>query len=124
MQTGVLYAMEPYRHGFLVTDGHHNRVLRVGLDGSVAAVRSFGEIVPTGLAVEGRTVFMAEAGPVPRLPENGKVVSFDERSPALADVAAGGRLLVDVEGGRGRTLFALAQGTSRPVTIQARPPIP
>ena len=25
--TGVLYAMEPYRNGFLVTDGHFNRVL-------------------------------------------------------------------------------------------------
>ena len=27
--TGVQYALEPYRGGFLVTDGHHNRVLRV-----------------------------------------------------------------------------------------------
>src|SRR3954464_4085080 len=27
--TGVQYAMQPYRHGFLVTDGHHNRILRV-----------------------------------------------------------------------------------------------
>jgi hypothetical protein len=27
--TGVQYAMEPYRGGFLVTDGHHNRVYRV-----------------------------------------------------------------------------------------------
>ena len=25
--TGVQYALEPYRGGFLVTDGHHNRVL-------------------------------------------------------------------------------------------------
>ena len=31
--TGVQYAMQPYRGGFLVTDGHHNRVLQVGLDG-------------------------------------------------------------------------------------------
>ena len=30
---GVQYAMEPYRGGFLVTDGHHNRVYRVTLDG-------------------------------------------------------------------------------------------
>ena len=27
--TGVQYALQPYRGGFLVTDGHHNRVLRV-----------------------------------------------------------------------------------------------
>jgi hypothetical protein len=108
--TGVQYAMQPYRGGFLVTDGHHNRVLRVGLDGSVSAFRSFGNIVPTGLAVRGNTVYMAEAGPIPHLPENGKVVSFDARSSAVTDVASGGRLLVDVEFGRGRTLFALAQG--------------
>ena len=33
--TGVQFALEPYRGGFLVTDGHHNRVLRVTLDGTV-----------------------------------------------------------------------------------------
>ena len=27
LDAGVQYAMEPYRGGFLVTDGHHNRVL-------------------------------------------------------------------------------------------------
>ena len=31
--TGVQYAIEPFRGGFLVTDGHHNRVLRVSHDG-------------------------------------------------------------------------------------------
>jgi len=31
--TGVQFALEPYRGGFLVTDGHHNRVWRVTLDG-------------------------------------------------------------------------------------------
>ena len=108
--TGVQYAMQPYRGGFLVTDGHHNRVMRVGLDGSVSAFRSFGDIVPTGLAVHGNTVYMAEAGPVPHLPENGKIVSFDAKSSSVTDVASGGRLLVDVEFGRGQTLFALAQG--------------
>jgi hypothetical protein len=33
--TGVQYALQTYRGGFLVTDGHHNRVLRVTLDGAV-----------------------------------------------------------------------------------------
>jgi hypothetical protein len=114
VQTGVQYALQPYRGGFLVTDGHHNRVLQVGLNGSVSAFRSFGDIVPTGLAVHGKTVYMAEAGPVPHLPENGKIVSFDAKSSTVADVASGGRLLVDVEFGRGRTLFALAQGFFTP----------
>ena len=30
--TGVQYALQTFRGGFLVTDGHHNRVLRVTLD--------------------------------------------------------------------------------------------
>jgi len=53
---------------------------------------------------------MAEAGPIPHLPQNGKVVSFEPKSPTATQVAAGGRLLVDVEFARGHTLYALAQG--------------
>src|SRR5688572_14094309 len=59
--TGVQFALEPYRHGFLVTDGHHNRVLRVTLDGEVTEFLAFDNIVPTGLAVAGNTVYMAQA---------------------------------------------------------------
>jgi hypothetical protein len=66
--------------------------------------------VPTGLAVSGNTIYLAEAGPVPHLPQNGKIVSFTPGSPTAADVASGARLAVDVEIGRGRTLFALSQG--------------
>jgi hypothetical protein len=108
--TGVQYALETYRGGFLVTDGHHNRVLRVTLDGNVTAMIQFGNIVPTGLAVSGNTIFMAEAGPVPHLPQDGKVVSFEPGSSTANDVASGAPLLVDVENGRGQTLFALSQG--------------
>ena len=53
---------------------------------------------------------MAEAAPVPHRPEDGKVVSFGSKSPTATEVASGARLLVDVEFGRGRTLYALAQG--------------
>ena len=108
--TGVQYALETYRGGFLVTDGHHNRVLRVTLDGEVTELIAFGNIVPTGLAVWGTTVYMAEAGPVPHEPEDGKVVSFGPKSPTATEVASGASLLVDVEFGRGRTLYALSQG--------------
>jgi hypothetical protein len=108
--TGVQYALETYRGGFLVTDGHHNRVLRVTLDGNVTEMIQFGNIVPTGLAVSGNTIFMAEAGPVPHLPQDGKVVSFEPGSSTANDVASGAPLLVDVENGRGQTLFALSQG--------------
>src|SRR6266567_3073157 len=62
--TGLQYALQTYRGGFLVTDGHLNRVLRVTLDGEVTVLIAFGNIVPTGLAVRGNTVYMAEAGPV------------------------------------------------------------
>ncbi len=108
--TGVQYALETYRGGFLVTDGHHNRVLRVTLDGEVTELIAFGNIVPTGLAVSGNTVYMAEAGPVPHEPEDGKVVLFGPKSSTATEVASGASLLVDVEFGRGRTLYALSQG--------------
>jgi sugar lactone lactonase YvrE len=108
--TGLQYALETYRGGFLVTDGHHNRVLRVTLDGTVTAFNAFDNIVPTGLAVSGNKVYMAEAGPVPHEPEDGKVVSFGPKSSTATEVASGASLLVDVEFGRGRDLFALSQG--------------
>ena len=53
---------------------------------------------------------MSQAGPVPHLPENGKIVSFSLNSPTVTNVASGAPLLVDVEFGRGQTLFALSQG--------------
>ncbi len=108
--TGVQYALETYRGGFLVTDGHHNRMLRVTLDGEVTEFRVFDNIVPTGLAVSGNRVYMAEAGPVPHEPDDGKVVSFGPKSSTVTEVASGAPLLVDVEFGRGRTLYALSQG--------------
>jgi hypothetical protein len=108
--TGVQYALEVFHGGFLVTDGHHNRVLRVTLDGEVTELMAFDNIVPTGMAVSGNTVYMAEAGPVPHLPQDGKVVSFGPKSRTATQVASGASLLVDVEFGRGRRLYALSQG--------------
>lgn len=110
VSTGVLYAIQPYRGGFLVTDGHLNRVLQVSLDGKITVVRRFNDIVPTGLAVKGDQVYMSQAGPVPHLPENGKVLSFSNNSSTVTTVGSGAPLLVDVEFGRGQTLFALSQG--------------
>ena len=107
---GVQYAMEPYRGGFLVTDGHHNRVYRVTLDGAVSEFITFGNVVPTGLQVHGNTIYMAEAGHAPHHPVDGRVVAFSQGSSTADVVASGARLLVDVERGRGNTLFALSQG--------------
>jgi hypothetical protein len=122
--TGVQYALEAYRGGFLVTDGHHNRVLWAGLDGEVTELIAFDNTVPTGLAVSGRTVYMAEAGPVPHLPEDGRVVSFGPRSHTVRPVASGASLLVDVEFGRGRLLYALSQGPGIPGAPDGAPAQP
>jgi hypothetical protein len=112
--TGVQYALQTYRGGFLVTDGHLNRALRVTLDGEVTVLIAFDDIVPTGLAVSGNTIYMAEAGPVPHQPQDGKVVSFGPKSTSATEVASGASLLVDVEFGRGRQLYALSQGPGVP----------
>jgi len=108
--TGFQYAIEPFRGGFLVTDGHHNRVLWVTRDGEITELIAFGNVVPTGLAVSGNSIYVAQAGPIPHEPEDGKVVVFGPKSTTATEVAAGARLAVDVEFGRGRTLFALSQG--------------
>lgn len=109
--TGVQYSLEKYRNGFLVTDGHHNRVLHVTRDGAISELITFGNIVPTGLALVGSIVFMTQAGPVPHLPENGKVIAFGPWRHFVWEVASGAPLMVDVEIGRRFELFALSQGT-------------
>ena len=112
LKTGVQYAMEPWRGGFLVTDGHHNRLLSVGLNGSISELKGFGDVVPTGLSVQGNTISMAEAGAITGGgPEIGKIIAIDANSGAVTDVAGPAPLVVDVERGRGQTMFGLAQGT-------------
>jgi hypothetical protein len=108
--TGFQYAMEAFRGGFLVTDGHHNRVLWVSRKGEITELISFGDVVPTGLAVSGNSIYVAQAGPIPHQPEDGKIVVFGPKSTTAIEIAAGARLAVDVEFGPGRTLFALSQG--------------
>jgi len=111
VKTGVLFAMQPYQGGFLVTDGHLNRVLSVTLDGKISVAEAFDDIVPTGLTLGPRhTVFMAEAGPVPHLPQDGQIVKFQPNSPdVVTEVASGASLLVGVKFAGGH-LFALSQG--------------
>jgi hypothetical protein len=110
LKTGFQYAIESFRGGFLVTDGHHNRILWVTREGEITELIAFGNVVPTGLAVSGNSIYVAQAGPTPHEPEDGKVVVFGPKSTTANEVAAGIRLAVDVEFGRGRTLFALSQG--------------
>src|SRR6266581_2600429 len=114
IHTGLQYALQSYGGGFLVTDAHLNRVLRVTLDGEITVLIPFDNIVPTGLEVRGNTVYMAEAGPDPHLPQAGKVVSFEPKSPTATEVASGVPFLLDVEFGGGGRLYALSHGTVDP----------
>src|SRR5436190_12804734 len=114
IQTGLQYALQTYRGGFLVADSHLNRVLRVTLDGEISVLIPFDNIVPTGLEVRGNTVYMAEAGPDPHLPIAGKVVSFGPTSPTATEVASGTPFLLDVEFDGGGRLYALSHGTVDP----------
>lgn len=109
LPTGVQYALEPYRNGFLITDGHHNRVLLVSREGDIQEFMAFSNVAPTGIAIRGNTVYMAEAGPIPHNPEDGQLVAFGDHRPLVA-IAGGMPLLVDVELGRGNSLYALSQG--------------
>jgi hypothetical protein len=111
LTTGVQYAMDIFDGDILVTDGHHNRVLQVALDGEVSEMIAFDNTVPTGLAVNGDKVLMAEAGPIPHIAEHGKIVEFGTNSSTATEVAAGAPLLVDVEYGGGSSLYALSQGS-------------
>jgi hypothetical protein len=112
--SGVQFALQPVADGFLVTDGHHNRVLHVSSAGVVTQLIQFKNIVPTGLEVRHGTVFMSQAGPVPHKPAAGKVVSFPLNAPRphAHKIASGFSLLVDVESGPHRALYALSQGDS------------
>ena len=119
---GVQFALLPVHDGFLVSDGHLNRVLHVSKDGTeITVLKQFNDIVPTGLAKSGDTVFLAELGPVPELPSTGKVVSFglsDTHPLAPAhDVASGVSMIVGTAFGAHGKLYALSQGIA-PTGIQ------
>src|SRR6266516_4515294 len=89
IQTGLQYALQTYRGGFLVADSHLNRVLRVTLDGEISVLIPFDNIVPTGLEVRGNTVYMADVGPNDTtLPSWGRWGS-GPASPTATEVAFG-----------------------------------
>lgn len=112
--TGFQYAFESYRDGFIVTDGHHNRILYVTLGGEISQMIAFENVVPTGLALKGNAIYFTQAGPIPHLPETAKLMSLSAKLGTSTEVASAAGLdvglFVDVEPGHGGTLFALAQG--------------
>ncbi|WP_411699581.1 ScyD/ScyE family protein [Conyzicola sp.] len=121
LSRGLQFALQATRSGFLVTDGHHNRVLKVSRSGEISELATFGNTVPTGLAVDGRTVYMAEAGPVPHLPETGRILAFSARNPEPRVIASGYSLMIDVEFGKCDVLYGLSQGDSPGVVPDGSP---
>lgn len=107
--TGAQFALEPHRGGLLVSDAHHNRVLWVSLDGKIREVATYANVAPAGLAVRGNSVYVAETGPIPHRPEDGRVSVFGTRRVPKV-IAAGTGLPLDVEFGPSNRLYALAQG--------------
>ena len=112
--SGVQFAFLPYGGGFVVNDAHHNRTLYVTLTGQITQLLQFGDVVPTGLARWGTSIYMSQAGPLVQgdpAAEIGQVVAFDGKTLKPVEVAGGIPLPIDVEFGPGRTLYALSQGT-------------
>ena len=119
VKTGSTYAMDTYRGQLLVTDSHLNRVLRIKVadcvssppdDSNISELIAFGDVVPTGLATAGHTIYMAETGPLPNQPQDGKIVEFELRHPVATEVASGAPQLTDVEFGPHHHLYGLSYG--------------
>ena len=121
--SGVQYAFVPFEGGFLVTDGHHNRLLFADLGGQVSEVAQYGNIVPTGLQVDRSTIYMAETGPIPHDPATGRVVALGAEHPVERVVASGYSLIVDVEAAS-CGLYALSQGDSPGMVEPGSPGLP
>jgi hypothetical protein len=114
LPSGFQYAIEAYKDGFIVTDGHHNRILHVTLDGVITEMIAFGDVVPTGLALRGNTLYFTQAGPIPHLPANAKLLTLSLKSQTAEEVTSAAGLdvglFVDVEFGPGYNPYVLAQG--------------
>ncbi|WP_109209100.1 MULTISPECIES: ScyD/ScyE family protein [Microbacterium] len=121
--SGVQYTLVPYDDGFLIADGHHNRVLFAGLDGEISEVAQYGNVVPTGLQLGHGTIYMAEAGPIPHDPSTGAVVAINPKHPVERVVASGYSLIVDVEAAS-CGLYALSQGDSPGMVEPGTPGLP
>jgi hypothetical protein len=74
--------------------------------------------------LSGNKVHLAIAGPVPHQPQDGKVLSFRLRSPVARQQAFGAPLMVDVEFGRGHTLYGLSQGVFPVGAPEGSPALP
>lgn len=115
---GVQYSLEVWRGGFVVTDAHLGRVIRVDSRGRISELVAFAstDSVPTGLEVADGKVYVTTAGPIPHLPSDSAihVVRRDGSTKVVGKWAASYRgnrgLIIDVEQGRDHRLYGLLQG--------------
>lgn len=106
---GNPYSMIVRNGIFYVSDGNHNRLLKVTTGGAVSGVAEFPDHpVSTGVADTGSGPFyVAYLGKGPFLPDAGKVVSVDPSSGAITELASGVAMLTDVQKHANGQLYAL-----------------
>jgi hypothetical protein len=116
--SGVQYSMQTWRRGFVVTDAHLGRLIRVSHGGRISELVAFPttNAVPLGLEADGRRLYVSMAGPIPHVPSDSHI-GVVRRDGTVSTVAGWGAdytgnrgLLVDVEQGRREHLYGLLQG--------------
>jgi hypothetical protein len=116
--SGVQYSMDVWRRGFVVTDAHLGRVIRVDHRGRISELVAFPttNAVPLGLEVADGRVYVSLAGPIPHVPANSHI-GLVRRDGTVKEVAGWGAdytgnrgLLLDVEQGRRDRFYGLLQG--------------
>jgi hypothetical protein len=106
---GNPYAMIVRGSSFYVSDGNHNRLMRVSTNGDITEITEFPDHpVSTGIATTADGPFyVGYLGKGPFFPADGKVVSVDSASGAITELASGASMITDVQEGPGGALFAL-----------------
>jgi len=105
---GNPFAFTPYNGGFVVTDGNYNRLLMVGMDGTIEVLVQLDNVVPTGVTISpaGKIVW-TEIGPFPHDPADGKV---QQLNGSVTTLASGLANVIDVKYADDGTLYALTLG--------------
>ncbi len=109
---GVLFSLDSIDQGFLVSDGHLNRLVHVipGDPPQITLFQQFSNTVPTGMAGDFGTLNVAMLGSV-EVPDDAGVSAMGLLQPDnVREVASGYPMIVDVELGPDGRLYALSQG--------------
>ena len=106
---GNPYAMITRGDVFYVSDGNHNRLLRVSTGGDISEITEFPDHpVSTGIAsTDSGPFYVGYLGRAPFLPADGKVVSVDASSGAITEIASGEPMITGVQQAADGSLYAL-----------------